>query len=105
MTLVHDKNIFLADIHRKNSQIYVNNLFNNPVSAKICVKILRSSSRNSLRKILSCTEKDDTDFQRSHLLYLPVYSKIERNMKSQICADRCDLLETNLLIYNLVLVT
>ena len=33
---------FLADIRRKNSQIYANNLYNNLVSAKFCVKILRS---------------------------------------------------------------
>ena len=42
---------FLIDIHRKNSQIYENNLFINLVSAKICVEILLSSAWNSLRKI------------------------------------------------------
>ena len=47
---------FLADIRRKNSQIYAYNLFNNLVSVKFCVKILRSSARNSLQKILSFTE-------------------------------------------------
>ena len=48
---------YFSQIFAEKIRRFTQIIFLNLVSANICVKILRSSARNSLQKILSCTEK------------------------------------------------